>query len=59
MATLAERMQGERMARVALSMVAEPNDAAPGSSSPRSAVSRLCGWSCPTIRCRALPARMR
>lgn len=30
MATLAEQMQGERMARVALSMVAEPNDAATG-----------------------------
>ena len=30
MATLAEQMQGERMARVALSMFAEPNDAATG-----------------------------
>lgn len=30
MATLAERMQGERMARVALSMVAEPNDSTTG-----------------------------
>lgn len=30
MAILAERMQGERMARVALSMVAEPNDSTTG-----------------------------
>lgn len=30
MATLAEQVQGERMARVALSMIAEPNDAASG-----------------------------
>lgn len=30
MATLAEQMQGERMARVALSMFAEPIDAATG-----------------------------
>ena len=30
MATLAERMQGERMARVALSMIAEPNDSTTG-----------------------------
>ncbi|GAA1995506.1 hypothetical protein GCM10009718_36890 [Isoptericola halotolerans] len=30
MATLAETMQGERMARVALSMFAEPNDATTG-----------------------------
>ncbi|WP_447947438.1 DNA-processing protein DprA [Microbacterium lacticum] len=30
MATLAEQVQGERMARVALSMIAEPNDAATG-----------------------------
>lgn len=30
MATLAEQMQGERMARVALSMFAEPNDVATG-----------------------------
>lgn len=30
MATLAERMQGERTARVALSMVAEPNDPTTG-----------------------------
>ena len=30
MATLAERMQGERMARAALSMITEPNDAATG-----------------------------
>ncbi len=30
MATLTEQVQGERMARVALSMIAEPNDAASG-----------------------------
>lgn len=30
MATLAEQVQGERMARIALSMLAEPNDAATG-----------------------------
>lgn len=30
MATLAEQVQGERMARVVLSMIAEPNDAASG-----------------------------
>lgn len=30
MATLAEQLQGERMARVVLSMIAEPNDAASG-----------------------------
>ncbi|WP_336643728.1 DNA-processing protein DprA [Microbacterium sp. MMO-113] len=30
MATLAEQMQGERMARVALSMIAEPNDSTTG-----------------------------
>ena len=34
MATLAEQVQGERMARVALSMIAEPSDAASGLSSP-------------------------
>ncbi len=30
MATLAERMKGERMARVAVSMIAEPNDSTTG-----------------------------
>ena len=30
MATLAEQVQGERMARIALSMIAEPNDPATG-----------------------------
>ncbi len=30
MATLAEQVQGERMARIALSMIAEPNDSTTG-----------------------------
>lgn len=43
MATLAEQVQGERMARVALSMIADRTTRPPGTSWPVMAGSRRCG----------------
>ena len=43
MATLAEQVRGERMARIALSMIAEPKDRPPDTSSLVTAEPRRSG----------------